>query len=367
MTLGDDLYALVEAYTALGDHRTGTFVDAQTATWLAQALADRGLVVEERPVPFDRWVATSKVTAGGIEIEHLAVPYEFTGVLETDEVHVGSFDPASGGFPELLDEQIESALGAGARATVLATEHANGSLVGINRVYGSQPSGMPTMLIACRDFERTSAGPVEVSIEARLVPGKTTNVVAASPGSGKRPVLLTTPLTGWFGCAGERATGIAVLLHLVERFADEPLLVVATGGHELHWFGVERWIGEASAVPEAVVHVGASVAVEEDDPDGGRRLAGSRLAMTSIPEIDTPTVAAALEPARLALYPGAERWIGEGQAWATMSVPLLSLSGAGVDFHTPEDTPERVTSPDSLAIAAEAIGDAVAAMLGVLR
>lgn len=362
MSTGDELFGLVCAYTALGDHRTGSAVDDRTAAWMAQQLTDRGLSVERQPVAFDRWVSTSSVTVAGREIDHLAVPYEWTGSLTTARVHVGSFDPARGGFPELLSAPIEVARDAGADVAVLATEHPNGSLVGVNRVYGAETSGFPTVLIAGRDLEGAAAGPIEVSLTAEQVPGTTTNVVATNGRSGV-PLLLTTPLTGWFGCAGERATGIAVLLHLVERFGHLPLLVVATGGHELHWFGVDRWIDSAAPTPSAVVHVGASVAVEEDDPAGGRRLADGRLAMTTLDEPASAPVAAALEAARLGLHPATDRWIGEGKSWSRLPVPLLSFSGAGVDFHTPEDIPERVTSPAALAVAAESIGDAVEAFL----
>ena len=188
----------------------------------------------------------------------------------------------------------------------------------------------------------------------------------ASNGRPGPPILLTTPLTGWFTCAGERATGIAVLLHLVERLAERSLLVVATGGHELHWFGAQRWVDARTEPLGAAVHVGASVAVEEDVPGGGRRLASTRLAMTTLAEAAGSPVAQALEPARLNLHPSTTSWIGEGRSWSQLGVPLLSFSGAGVDFHTPGDTPDRATSPAALVAAATGIGDAVEAFLEVL-
>ena len=70
--------------------------------------------------------------------------------------------------------------------------------------------------------------------------------------NGLEAVLITTPLTGWFGCAGEQGTGVAVLLDLVERFADRPLLVLATGGHELD---ISRCAsGSAPGVPRTANH-----------------------------------------------------------------------------------------------------------------
>lgn len=361
-TSGEPLFDLVQTYASLGDHRTGTDVDHSTARWMADALASRGLEVGLEPLSFDQWRSSSRLLAAGLEVFHLPVYYEWTGSIDTTDVHVGSFDPISGGFPEVLTAPIEHARASGAAAAVLVTQHPNGSLVAVNRVLGAAGSGVPTVLVAGRDHGQLRSGRVELRLAAEVVAGTTANVVATNGVAG-RPLMLTTPLNGWFGCAGERGTGIAVLLDLVERFADRPLLVVATGGHELGFFGAHRWVAAHRDVqPSAIVHVGASVAVEEDAGDGRRRLATTRMALTSVPTRRAGALAAPLARAGLDLRADNERWIGEGEAWSRIGVPLLSFTGAGVDFHTPEDTPERATSPDALAAVAAAIGDAAQAL-----
>ena len=40
-----------------------------------------------------------------------------------------------------------------------------------------------------------------------------------------------------------------------------------------------------------------------------------------------------------------ESWIGESRVWCTLERPLLSIAGGFPLFHTPEDVPERATSP----------------------
>ena len=357
---GRALYDRVEAYAAFGDHRTGTDVDHATARWIVDGLRARGLSVEAEPLPFDRWVASSRLAVDGADVPHLPVPYEWTGSLTTAEVRVTSFDPMGGGFPELIDQPVRDARDGGAEAVVLATQHPNGSLVAVNRVPGAG-SGFPTVLAAGADLERLRSGAVTVTMEARIEPGVSTNVVASNGIEGD-PLLLTTPLTGWFRCAGERGTGIGVLFHLVDRFADRPLLVVATGGHELDCFGARRWVADNDVAAAAVVHLGASLAVEEDAPDGGRRLASTRLALTSLGDEDAGPIAAALRGADLDLITATTRWLGEGEAWSGLDAPLLSLTGAGTDFHTPGDVPDAVTSPAALAAVAAAVGDAVAAL-----
>ncbi len=360
--LGAGLYELVEQYTALGPHRTATPGDAATVDWLGELLAARGLEVRRQPVPFTRWVASSSLTAGSAEIEHLPLPYCWTGEIDTDDVHLASFDPRHGGFPEVVDEPLAAARHAGRRAVVLATQHPNGSLVGINRHdLALHPAGLPAVLVAGRDAARCGTGPLRLTMRAGLEPVTTTNLLARSGPTG-RPLVLTTPLTGWFGCAGERGTGIAVLAHLVERFAHLPLMVVATGGHELGFLGAHHAVTALQADPVAVVHLGASLGVEATGPDGVRRPASGRHAMTNIDDTAAGPLAAALAPANLPLRSRPDRWVGEGQLWHTTGLPLLSISGAAVDFHTPEDLPDRVTSPATMATTAAAIGDAVAAL-----
>lgn len=354
---GRRLYDLVRHYVALGHHRTGSEVDEVTADWMAEMLRELGLTVELEPIEFERWRGTSSLTIGGEQVDHLPVYYAWTGSIDTENVQVQSIDPLSGGFPAVVDEPIEWARAGDAAAVVLATEHPNGSLVAVNRDLDAPRPGFPAVLAAGRDLGRLQSGPLRLSLTARTEPGVTTNVVAHNQREGP-PLVLTTPLNGWFGCAGERGTGIAVLLSLVERLSDRPLVVVATGGHELGWFGAHHWVTNTRLTAAAVIHIGASVAVEEETGDGRRELVPTRLAMTSLGPAAAEPVANALDRAGLWLQPDTTRWIGEGEAFHRVPAPLLSFTGAGIDFHTPEDTPSRVTSPEALEIVADAIGEA---------
>lgn len=363
---GDVLFGLVEEFTALGDHRSGSDVDAATARWVAGMLRAQGLQAAIEPVGFDQWVGRAELTAGGRPLDCLAVPYEWNGSLETTSIDVSSFDPQSGGFPGVLQRPIAQARTRGREAVVLVTEHPQGSLVGVNRELGAAGGGHPVVLAAGRDLDLLRAGPVELRIEGRIQPGRTANVVAGNGLDGP-PLILTTPLTGWFGCAGERGSGLAVLAHLVQRFRDQSLLVVATGGHELGFLGAHRWVDGATTRPGAIVHVGASIAVDEPAGRGPRQLIATRLAMTSLDQDHAAVLDEVLSPVGLAPAPGATSWIGEGQAWSRLGVPLLSTTGAGIDFHTPEDIAARATSPGSLARVAAAMGDATEALVVATR
>jgi len=135
------------------------------------------------------------------------------------------------------------------------------------------------------------------------------------------------------------------------------LLVVATTGHEIGQLGVERWVGTADrSLIRGIVHLGASIAVVDDAGE----LAATRVAMTTIDGSVADSMTASLAPARLDLVAGASSWIGEAEAFARVDTPLLSISGAGTDFHTPEDLPHRATSPEALGRATDAVASAVA-------
>lgn len=350
MADGAALFDLVDRYWRFGIHRTGSDVDHATASWMAEELASRGLRVDAQRIPFDRFVAESSLMCGGAEVEHLPVPYEWTGEITTDRVAVfGRDDRKRGGDPDSFAEQADAARAAGAEALIVPTAHPGGSLRAVNRDIGAQGVDFPVVLIAGRDEEVVRAGPTRLSMRAWHQPGHTTNVVARNGVPG-RPLLLTTPLTGWFGCAGERGTGVAVLLHLVEALADLPLLVVATGGHELKWFGADRWVDATLDTDAAVVvHVGASVAVVEPGHGPERELAQTRLALTSLSAGEVEPLATVLAEIGLTLAADSMSWRGEAQSFCRLGLPLLSFTGAGLDFHCIEDTPARATTPTALA------------------
>lgn len=364
MDAGDQLYAIVEEYAALGEHRSGSAVDQATASWFGDRLRSAGLRVEHQAVPFERWVGDAMLRVDGDVVGCLPVPYEFIGELDTDAVEVAAFDPRGGGLPEVIDAPVAAAKHHGADAVVLVTSHPEGSLVAVNRNLGSTRPGFPVVLAAGRDLARLQGGSVSLRIEGRLEPGRTSNVVAANAVEGTS-LVLTTPLNGWFACAGERGTGIAVLLSLVDRFRHLPLLVVATGGHELGCIGAHHFVAETTLTAGAVAHIGASVAVDAPTSGGSRELISTRTAMTSLDADDAAPVSEAVREVELSLSASCDQWLGEGEAWAKVGLPLLSFTGAGIDFHTPEDTPARATSPEALGRVAEALGDAIDAFIAL--
>ena len=354
----DDLYRIACEYDALGHHRSGTYGDVATTEWFVDLMSDLGEVTSST-VEFDRYDVRSELTVDGNPLEHLPLYYEFTGEVDTSDVVVRRFDPLGGGFPDVAGKLIEETRRDDHEALVICTDHPDGELVAINRELAAPASGLPTVLVAGRHYNTLASSAVRLRLRAGLVAGRTANIEVSNDQPGRR-LVLTTPLNGWFGAAGERGTGIAVLRHVAERLADRPLTVVATGGHELGYMGAYAWVDRCTEPPACIAHIGASLAVETAVGDG-RQLIDSRIAMTTLGVSAARGVAAALDDAGITLRCDSDTWLGEGEAWSLLGVPVLSTTGAGPDFHTPSDTPERATSPGALATVADAVHRAVAA------
>lgn len=359
---GDALYAVVEEYERLGIHRAGTDVERATVDWYEQHLQALGLTTERRAVPFERYVYDSELTADGEPVEHLPLFYEWTGSVDTADVGIVDLGDEQRRFGSSDFEATELVAATGAAAGVLATVNSKGSLKAANRVIRDR-NGKPTVLIAGRDLERVrSATELRLRMHAATVPATTENLIARNDVPGV-PLLLTTPLSGWFQCSGERGSGAAVLLDLIERFASHPLLVLATGGHELDYFGVREWVAAGPDPVVAIAHIGASVGCDEATADGGRRPIRTRIARTDAEGATADEMEVALASVNYRFMGATDAWGGESEVLCDLGVPMLSVTGAGVDFHTPEDITADVTSPETLQRVSGAIAEAFATLV----
>ena len=353
---GANLYEVVCEYAALGaHHRTGTAEDARTLDWFEDRLRALGASVERQPWSFDRYDAEWSVAIDGEEVAALPLFYEGTGEVDSSAPHTATVAAVPAGSFSTWGAVISGARASGAPVAVVATESPSGRLVAPNRSPAHAPSGLPALLVAGECAGRLRAARVRARLAARIVAGRTSNVLGRiGAGPDRDRVLLTTPLSGWFRCAGERGTGIAVLLAVAERLAAEgvPLLVNGNSGHELVDLGAHH-LAETKPEARAIVHFGASVAAGER-AGAGIRLADGVRVRAWVPGAG-PALAEAFAPlgkVPLVLDDAAgarpDSWVGEGRAWCTLGRPLLSMAGGFSLFHTPEDVAERATAPDLL-------------------
>lgn len=348
MTTGDDLFALVSAYDALGIKRTGGPAEDAVVAWMRDQLERRGATVEAQHYDLQRWHEDLSVTVDGDPVPAVTLPWSGTGEATIEAPEVQPLQLLAGLFPIDLYDVIAAA--GDVPVLVAATPTTHGEVIGINRAH-TTPSGPTVVLVGGDDAERV-AERGRVAVRTWTSSGRSSNLVARlGTADGRAPIVLVTPLTGWFHCAAERGCGIAITLELTTRLAaSHPVEVVATTGHELEYVGGEAALAARSGTPTAVVHLGASMAALDTGPDGDRSLAVSRFAQfdpgdhTSLAE----PVAEVLATVGLGMLDLPE-WPGEGQDWRRYDCPVLSITGGFDRFHAPSDRAELTTSPAALA------------------
>ncbi|MEM7169111.1 MAG: hypothetical protein AAF530_03025 [Pseudomonadota bacterium] len=347
---GAYLFDLVRDYADLGDHRTGTAVDRATLAWFAGRLAEIGAHVDLLDFDFPRFTGSWHLSRDGSPVEALPLYYQSRGSLNGVSPAVAEIDADRGeaAVSANIEQEIERASAAGHKALVLATRCETDGLVAKNRTL-QEADGIATFLVAGVEAHGSHQAEWRLTCDLNLEPGRSATVIgkfASCEGPNDLPPwVITTPLSGWFRCAGERGTGIALCLHLA-RFcarAQRPLWIIAPSGHELGYMGAYRFLETYQSPVQGVFHIGSSVACH------GRQL---RLTANLPGEKKEPLRAAA---ARLgaafvvpksSLNPGS--WWGESECWAPRGHPMVSIAGWAPHFHTPMDLPELVTSPDLL-------------------
>jgi hypothetical protein len=306
--------------------------------------------------------------------------YESVGDVESDAPFVAAADTMTGDrtSAELL-EAIARAKASGAKVVVIATKNPLGLLQPPNR-FPKPGSGLPVILVPGSAADEFQAGKVKARYSAKIVKGESANVFATFGDASKRPIVIATPLSGWFTCAAERGTGIAIALGLAQRLApNHSVTVVGSPGHELLYIGLQAFLERNQLDPAIVIHLGANVALGIKDPKTGEiRLAPGvtdsakiQPAMRTLYVRMPPQTLAMLKPilaeADLPAVLNPPRWNGERELWAdAVKSPLMSFVGVGPQFHTADDVPDEVTGPMLLNIVYLALGKAIDSFMAKL-
>jgi hypothetical protein len=358
------LYEIVKDYAGLGIHRTGTDVDRATINWFESHLRARGAKVLRQDYTFDFFEANTTVILDGCEIPSMPLYYEAIGDVKTDNVAVGEFGDGEhgSGLDDTLEAMINDAMSEGCDTLVIATRGETDGLVAIN----CEPmlrNRIPVVLVPGRYANALRANAITVEYTSTLEPGASSNLTGHWGASlTEPPFVITTPMSGWFTCAGERGTGIAVALHVAEWLSRHmphiPLKLIVPSGHELGFYGAYRFAETVTAPPRAVLHLGSCIAACD------ARMQGIVHANT----FTCDAVKDALAPIYInPEYPenhlSPDCWVGESQCWAKFGMPMLSVAGISPLFHTPDDIAEKATTPELLKHAADCITKAALALI----
>lgn len=287
----------IDRYIGFGSKASGGNGDTACGHWLASELEQAGFAVE-KPTISVPWFAPqrSEVIMGGARAalwpQPIVVPTAAEGVsgplVRVDGA--GRADAPLAGAVALVDipynrwssalakpirAPIDSAFAAGAKAAIVVTNGPTGRIVALN-TDGREPMFKgPVGLLAPAD-----AGPF---LAAAMTHSRAT--VALTGRGGRRPafnligridrgkgrwLVVSTPRSGWFDCAGERGGGIAAWLDLARwapaAFPDYDLAFLCNSGHEYENLGAEEALEAAAPKPAEThfwLHLGANLAARD--------------------------------------------------------------------------------------------------------
>lgn len=399
---GTALFRDVERYVDFGMHRAGSPGDLATADWMREQLDGNGFRTRftESQIPYvEPAIAETRWPANGSLDLFPAWPVMTTpasgitapGVLVTDPTRpVGDLSgriavvdlpfPVYGtlNFGPARD-QLDTVLAGRPAAVILLTQGLSGDIIALNSSISGPPFpcpvayGAPGRAAGLRGAARQAA-PVTLTLTARTEPdGVLRSVVGERPGKGPA-IVVSTPISGWFGCGGERGPGIAFWRALAARLPglmpERRLIFIANSGHEIDGVGAREALHDAvPAIADVAVwaHLGAGMATYEwrktnggleridDGPDPERYLVtGTRSFLPALerafagqPGLEAP---AAVQ---------AEEAFGETRVFLAEGYRRLFGVFASHDLHhTPIDTAES-TGPDLLAPVAAGVEQAV--------
>jgi hypothetical protein len=390
---GAALFEDVRAYDALGEHRTATPGDHATSLWLKDRFESFGMTASLNA--FDAPLFTPDRCEIGVDG---AVLDGFPAWPAVTTPYAGLRAPLAPGDAPLLAGKIAvvrlaygraaswaaphlggvvfDAITRGAIAVIAVTEGPTGEIIALNAEAEHFDWLVPVVIAGGRDVETLSraaalgAEAVLVSTGTRTPDAQASNVIGRRAGQGAT-LVVSTPKSGWFHCAGERGSGIAVFLalaHWLTRNTAADLLFVASTGHELAESGGAHFLKTAAPPPSQVkfwLHIGANVALQKQSIEIGKATPNGQAIGTRgvivMPDLDA---AARQVFAGLAGYeqpqPFPEVAPGELERFRRAGyAPLAGMIGFNPLFHTRLDRADVATTPEILESVARAAVDFV--------
>ena len=294
----DRIEADLARYAAFGIKASGGVGDTACGAWIEQELAASGYSVARQSFETP-WFETSaaQVIVDGVAVS--AVPQAIvtttpaggvTGPLvRVDPVSVGAAALAgaialvdlpaqrwSSALAKPISDTLAKAFAGGAAAAIVVTNGPTGEAIALNvkavPLAGARPIvilapklARPILLAAAQG----KAAMLRIEGQGGMRPAF--NLIGRIDRGKAKWIAISTPRSGWFGCAGERGSGLAVWLALARWAAkavpDHNLALLCNSGHEYEYLGSEQAF--AAKLPPAPVdtafwlHLGANVATRD--------------------------------------------------------------------------------------------------------
>lgn len=287
----------LKRYVAFGEKRAGGPGDTACGDWLAQELAALGYRIERQTflAPFFE-TSRAALTVGTASAPVHPQPVVVTTGAEGVSGRIARVD-AKGRFTGSLDgaivlvdlpfarwstllapaarQPIQAAFAAGAKAVVAITNGPTRKVIALN-ADGREPMFPgPVALLAPEAADPFLDAATRGAVGRLVIEGQggrrpAFNFVGRLDRGKARWLAVSTPRSGWFGCAAERGPGVAVWLDLarwaIAALPDANLAFICNTGHEYEYLGAAEAMKQiAPPVPATRfwLHLGANVAARD--------------------------------------------------------------------------------------------------------
>ncbi len=287
----------LDKYIGFGNKQAGGPGDTACGNWLAAELESAGFTIERQefatpyfePSRAELLCGESKAAVWPQPIVVQTGPDGITGPLVRIDSS-GRAERALAGAVALVDlpfgrwssalakqirEPITAAFAAGAKAVVAITNGPTGKIIALNADGRAPMFAGPVALLAPEDAKPFFAAAMRGTPATLFIRGKNGrrpafNFVGRMDRGKPRWLVISTPRSGWYVCAGERGPGVAAWLWLA-RWASQAvqsynLAFVCNTGHEYEYLGAAEALRTFEPKPVDThfwLHLGANVAARD--------------------------------------------------------------------------------------------------------
>ena len=281
---------ILERYHSFGDKAAGGPGDTASGAWLEGELTGLSFACRRQTYDVPAFEGEATLTSGSARAGLIpqAIVVTTSGDGLSGPLYVAGAGKGGPGIALLvlpharwstavgqIARRVQAVFDGGASAVVIITTGPTGEALALNAPADKPLFDRPVAVLAPKDAEPFLQAAARGETATLRVAGRSFrrpafNVTATLNRGAGRTLVISTPRSGWFGCAGERGSGMAAYLMLVAWAAKAELPVnialVATSGHEYENAGGEHFIGDLAPRPDKTalwVHLGANVAARD--------------------------------------------------------------------------------------------------------
>jgi len=383
----------LRTYIGFGAKQAGGAGDMKCGAWLGGELERLGFKVERQsfsapffeparcslscggasatlwPQPIVVQTGPSGVTGPLVRIDRFGLADgPLAGSIALVDLPYGRWSSATA---KAIRDPVAAAFKAGARGVVVITNGPTGRIIALNADGRNPMFDGPVALLAPDDaglFLAAAARHEPATLVVQGTGGRRPayNLIGRIDRAKPRWLVVSTPRSGWYGCAGERGPGIAIWLWLARwssaAVRDHNLAFVCNSGHEYEYLGAAEALRQVAPRPADThfwLHLGAGIAARD-----WHELPGKWFPLPSVDPQRFLSLSPSLLPLARRVFAGhagyeapyASDVLAAGELVEIMSAGYANVAGVfgSHRYHHVAEDDKRCVSAESVAATAEA-------------